>query len=320
MFLARSCFLYFSDRAEPAGIRSWFSSGECDALFGDSILQEDVQGEEDYLANYFEHPNDQCKRGGDFLLSGSGFKENNKCAVFSNVDSDDDGGAKETNGCAHNHLHDDQATQLEAAEMPFSLENVLLRAKCEDLQSRRQRFSLIHPKDIVEGGTSSTEEVYTVPAIKEENPRKKEGCDLKNVLSSCKRENDQKMVTRPLTGAFFSPKNRENNFAMEIINSVAEKRNCAASAASNSRTEENKGYDSTSRQEGYSTLSTARMAASRRPFSETSNFVQLQNLDGKVGKWQCPRKRKADFGPPMKQLRLERWVRRSETKRFQHIR
>lgn len=47
----------------------------------------------------------------------------------------------------------------------------------------------------------------------------------------------------------------------------------------------------------------------RKALSEKTN---LQNLDvaGIAGKWRCPQKGKPDTGPPLKQLRLERWVHR----------
>lgn len=47
----------------------------------------------------------------------------------------------------------------------------------------------------------------------------------------------------------------------------------------------------------------------RKALSEKTN---LQNIDvaGIAGKWRCPQKGKPDTGPPLKQLRLERWVHR----------
>nr|KYP32953.1 hypothetical protein KK1_046256 [Cajanus cajan] len=47
----------------------------------------------------------------------------------------------------------------------------------------------------------------------------------------------------------------------------------------------------------------------RKALAEATNFEQY-NVAGITGKWQCPQKRKPDVGPAMKQLRLERWVRR----------
>ncbi|BAU00411.1 hypothetical protein VIGAN_10200200 [Vigna angularis var. angularis] len=47
----------------------------------------------------------------------------------------------------------------------------------------------------------------------------------------------------------------------------------------------------------------------RKALTESTN-VQLYDDIGITGKWQCPQKRKPDVGPAMKQLRLERWVRR----------
>ncbi|KAK7406303.1 hypothetical protein VNO78_07926 [Psophocarpus tetragonolobus] len=49
----------------------------------------------------------------------------------------------------------------------------------------------------------------------------------------------------------------------------------------------------------------------RKALTEATNLQQQQyNAMGITGKWQCPQKRKPDVGPAMKQLRLERWVRR----------
>ncbi|XP_027913107.1 uncharacterized protein LOC114173085 isoform X1 [Vigna unguiculata] len=47
----------------------------------------------------------------------------------------------------------------------------------------------------------------------------------------------------------------------------------------------------------------------RKALTEATN-VQLYSDMGITGKWQCPQKRKPEVGPAMKQLRLERWVRR----------
>ncbi|RDX78705.1 hypothetical protein CR513_40969, partial [Mucuna pruriens] len=47
----------------------------------------------------------------------------------------------------------------------------------------------------------------------------------------------------------------------------------------------------------------------RKALTEATNLQQYNAL-GITGKWQCPQKRKLDVGPVMKQLRLERWVRR----------
>lgn len=47
----------------------------------------------------------------------------------------------------------------------------------------------------------------------------------------------------------------------------------------------------------------------RKALAEATN-LQQPNAMGITGKWQCPQKRKPDVGPALKQLRLERWVRR----------
>ncbi|KAI3469013.1 hypothetical protein Pfo_025676 [Paulownia fortunei] len=48
---------------------------------------------------------------------------------------------------------------------------------------------------------------------------------------------------------------------------------------------------------------------SRKVLSETSNFQSPSILES-TGKWSCPQKNKPNLGPPLKQLRLEQWVRR----------
>ncbi|GFP80750.1 hypothetical protein PHJA_000218300 [Phtheirospermum japonicum] len=48
---------------------------------------------------------------------------------------------------------------------------------------------------------------------------------------------------------------------------------------------------------------------SRKVLSDTSNFLSPANMESS-GKWHCPQKDKPNLGPPLKQLRLEKWVRR----------
>ncbi|KAL9178094.1 hypothetical protein ABFS82_01G103000 [Erythranthe guttata] len=48
---------------------------------------------------------------------------------------------------------------------------------------------------------------------------------------------------------------------------------------------------------------------SRAVLSDMSNFHSI-NVMGSTGKWRCPQKNKPDLGPPLKQLRLDQWVRR----------
>lgn len=45
----------------------------------------------------------------------------------------------------------------------------------------------------------------------------------------------------------------------------------------------------------------------RRVLAETTNIQHFDSV-GVTGKWKCPQKSKPDRGPPLKQLRLERWV------------
>ncbi|KAL1830492.1 hypothetical protein ACET3Z_000143 [Daucus carota] len=47
----------------------------------------------------------------------------------------------------------------------------------------------------------------------------------------------------------------------------------------------------------------------RRALTDTTN-TQPSEVLGVTGKWKCPQKSKPNLGPPMKQLGLERWVRR----------
>lgn len=50
-------------------------------------------------------------------------------------------------------------------------------------------------------------------------------------------------------------------------------------------------------------------AVKRKVLSEVSN-LEHPDGNGVTGKWKCPQKSKPNLGPPMKQLRLERWVHR----------
>ncbi|KAJ6327260.1 hypothetical protein OIU78_014190 [Salix suchowensis] len=50
-------------------------------------------------------------------------------------------------------------------------------------------------------------------------------------------------------------------------------------------------------------------AVKRKVLSEVSNLEHPDGI-GVTGKWKCPQKSKPNLGPPMKQLRLERWVHR----------
>ncbi|KAL6535189.1 hypothetical protein OROMI_026563 [Orobanche minor] len=47
----------------------------------------------------------------------------------------------------------------------------------------------------------------------------------------------------------------------------------------------------------------------RKVLSEISNFCS-ENIVGRTEKWACPQKNKPNLGPPLKQLRLDQWVRR----------
>ncbi|KAL3817988.1 hypothetical protein ACJIZ3_003893 [Penstemon smallii] len=47
----------------------------------------------------------------------------------------------------------------------------------------------------------------------------------------------------------------------------------------------------------------------RRVLSDATN-LHLPNIPETTGKWRCPQKGKPDLGPPLKQLRLEQWIRR----------
>ncbi|XP_062119507.1 uncharacterized protein LOC133833946 [Humulus lupulus] len=47
----------------------------------------------------------------------------------------------------------------------------------------------------------------------------------------------------------------------------------------------------------------------RKALAERTNF-SLSRAPETTGKWHCPQKRKPNLGPPLKQLRLERWVQR----------
>lgn len=47
----------------------------------------------------------------------------------------------------------------------------------------------------------------------------------------------------------------------------------------------------------------------RKALIETTNYQNSDALEV-TGKWRCPQKGKPSLGPPLKQLRLERWIHR----------
>ncbi|KAL2548048.1 hypothetical protein Fot_09578 [Forsythia ovata] len=49
----------------------------------------------------------------------------------------------------------------------------------------------------------------------------------------------------------------------------------------------------------------------RKVLCESTNFQQYPNAIESRGKWHCPQKSKPELGPPLKQLRLEQWIRPS---------
>uniref|UniRef100_A0A0A8ZEW3 Uncharacterized protein n=1 Tax=Arundo donax TaxID=35708 RepID=A0A0A8ZEW3_ARUDO len=50
----------------------------------------------------------------------------------------------------------------------------------------------------------------------------------------------------------------------------------------------------------------------RNPLADRTNFSEAAAAPTTdfCGKWKCPRKGKPSFSPPLKQLRLEQWLRR----------
>lgn len=48
----------------------------------------------------------------------------------------------------------------------------------------------------------------------------------------------------------------------------------------------------------------------RKALTEVTNIQHSNAMEGVTGKWRCPQKSKPNRGPPLKQLRLERWVQR----------
>ncbi|KAL5551386.1 hypothetical protein UlMin_001562 [Ulmus minor] len=50
-------------------------------------------------------------------------------------------------------------------------------------------------------------------------------------------------------------------------------------------------------------------AQKRKALADITNF-DLSSVTEITGKWRCPQKRKPNLGPPLKQLRLEQWIRR----------
>ncbi|XP_022158458.1 uncharacterized protein LOC111024941 isoform X2 [Momordica charantia] len=68
---------------------------------------------------------------------------------------------------------------------------------------------------------------------------------------------------------------------------------------------------SVERQENFNNKETgSAFACLRRTALSDKTNVEHSNIVEITGKWSCPRKSKPNLGPPLKQLRLERWVRK----------
>jgi hypothetical protein len=62
------------------------------------------------------------------------------------------------------------------------------------------------------------------------------------------------------------------------------------------------------------TLNALARDRTRSPLSDRTNLSEVAGVPAPEisGKWKCPRKGKPYVAPPMKQLRLEQWVRRTD--------
>ncbi|XP_065858859.1 uncharacterized protein [Euphorbia lathyris] len=67
------------------------------------------------------------------------------------------------------------------------------------------------------------------------------------------------------------------------------------------------GLEKSSIKAGRTSSNCGHEAIKRRVLSERTNLEQAEAIEV-IGKWQCPQYRKPKLGPPMKQLRLERWI------------
>ncbi|WCJ25811.1 hypothetical protein M5689_007670 [Euphorbia peplus] len=76
----------------------------------------------------------------------------------------------------------------------------------------------------------------------------------------------------------------------------------------NSLYKPNFGLQKCSQKDGRSSSNSGNEALKRRVLSERTNMEQAAEAIGVTGKWQCPQNRKPKLGPPLKQLRLERWI------------
>ncbi|XP_030524892.1 uncharacterized protein LOC115737072 [Rhodamnia argentea] len=117
---------------------------------------------------------------------------------------------------------------------------------------------------------------------------------------------DQASVRRSTHGDHDKENNRRNNDSTDFV-SVRRKETTSAS-------DELMGPRSALHQCSHAKRNVSSAAiedeGKMRPLSEITNFRSNFDVQESAGKWKCPQKRKPILGPPMKQLRLERWINR----------
>ncbi|KAK3434644.1 hypothetical protein EUGRSUZ_D02116 [Eucalyptus grandis] len=117
---------------------------------------------------------------------------------------------------------------------------------------------------------------------------------------------NQTSTRRSTHGGHDKENNRRDNDSTSFV-SIRRKE---ATSASDELTRPRRALHQCSHAKGNVLSAAIEDEAKMKPLSEITNFQSSFDVQESAGKWKCPQKRKPILGPPMKQLRLERWINR----------
>ncbi|KAL5723967.1 hypothetical protein ACHQM5_007294 [Ranunculus cassubicifolius] len=289
-----------SDLSEPPDITKWFSSYAYESPVLDSevefkridsendVIKKAVLDSEERDQLEFESPSSPCLLTNNTDLSEppdvrnwfSSYvyespeldtEDQSKCSFSANPETDKQG----LDSKKQNQLAADGDTCLDPDPIEPNKTACL-----NDSDSMHQR------KDYKPNETEPKSCIKQADSISNEDSITVEKTTLKKPLSW--NNGDEKEVSEPKTNGFISTK--KNKYSVEIIRKGLKK------------FQENR--------EVKFPLKETSVVLDRKPLRETTNLQYEVVVPETTGKWRCPQRSKPDLGPPLKQLRLERWVRR----------
>ncbi|XP_030946193.1 uncharacterized protein LOC115970733 isoform X1 [Quercus lobata] len=319
--------------SEPPDIRNWFSSYvyESPVLgtndFGDSLSKEiecendefDIEEtdleKEETLGEYSKSKNRGEVNIGEKLHS-NGFVKSNSC--FMNNEQKEQSSREGDNRLRGNENASSQKNSSFEQSLNFKIkQNHGVRPtkdvsslNDEDSQSKNEQPQKIHcmPLDIRTSGSGDRKSpkrlIHSRGAIQECSEVKVKTEDVECVSPESKSKLN-------LVNGIAMTKSTHGRSGKENAENISENGFVATRKMSLTRTNDENSFKST---KGI-TKGTVPSAGGnvgvvkRKVLTETTNF-QHSDAMAVTGKWRCPQKSKPNLGPPLKQLRLEQWVRR----------